>query len=161
MSLEDRIIENTVAIEKLIGTIKNYSFIPSTASTSNPVQEKSKRTRRTKAEIEADKKTDPCSLSLDSAPPTETEVGIGTKSDPLDILDTPQPEVDKNKITEEKLRMAATELVEVSGRDSQEGLKIAQELIKKLGFETLASVTEDKYKKLYDAFKLAVKTWKK
>ncbi len=156
MSLEDKILENTVAINNLIGTIKNYSFIPTTTSTGNPVKEKTRKTRRTKAEMEADK-SDPTSLDLGHGLPPIEESG----KDPLDILDTPQTEEEKKEITEEILRAAASELVEVSGKDNTDGLETAKKLIRKLGFETLASVTKDKYKMLYDAFRLAVTTWKK
>ncbi len=127
---------------------KLTQIISSWVNPDNPPETKPKK-RKTKAEK---KKEDPCKLDLG-------EATTDSAKDPLAILDG-ESSTDEKVITEEMLRSAASALVEV-GTKNEQGLKTAKMLITKMGFETLASVTADKYKVLYDAFRLAVQTWKK
>lgn len=134
-----------------------------------------KRNRRTKAQIAEDnvKKEGAKPGILDPAPSAGSEVGVGTDfdldpvpqapasltPDPLAVLDTPPLEsTGEEIITEEKLRAAASALCDIGGPD---GLATAKEIIKKAGFAILSDVYPKKYKVVYDAFRLAVETWKK
>ena len=165
MSLEEKIEVLTKGVCLLIEAVKanTASVLPPMLAPSgdlpSAVETKPTRTRRTKAQIKADEKKNPCSIDLGPAPQVDApSAPARLASDPLDILDTPTPAEDEDKITEEKLRLAGSELCEIGG---EEGLVVAKKLIVKAGFEALDQVTEDKYKDLYDAFKLAVITWKK
>lgn len=149
--LETKIVELIAAVEKLTETIINK---PSAVT-----GEKPKRTRRTKAEIEAEKAGANLDIStsreIDIEPPAPPAAPVVNHTDILDpARTTATPAVVP---TIEQVRAEAGAVVDLDSSQEQKGLAKAQEIIKGMGFATIADVPADRRQELINKFRQAVK----
>ena len=160
MSLEEAVKENTEAITKLTESLDTFNPYVTSVDTFNPTEDTSKpetevsvnmpstrKKRRTKAQIAADKET---------AEKSKTQTSLDLLDDIPDASATPV-----ETITLDQLRAEASAVVELDSHEGQKGLTIAQDIIREAGVTKISDIPEGKRPEVISKFREAVKAWKK
>ena len=139
-------MEEKCAVAPMVVKSEDLEVLP-------PLQEKPKRKRRTKAEIDADE-------AAKNAPPIVEPTPINAEVNILAELEIAPPVVGEEIISVDNLKAELSAVVMLGDPAKKEGLLKAQELMAARGFAAVSQVPEGARPELVAALREVVKNWK-